>query len=264
MAELPEDSVLRTLSVETKALVVFNEFAEGRQPSDLAAMLDELTGEPSERDDVVARVEAMLNERRYPPEAVKSLVERLKAGGRKAAPPEQSVEATRSLRPTARIPFGGFKVPAKEPEEGAGGPYFGESTKIKAEEIITPGTKGAKRVLIADDDKRIRLLYKIRLEKSGYTVIEAAEGQDAWKKLSSGQVDAAVIDMKMPGYHGLEVLSRMVDSGVLLPVVICTAYDQLADEFVVATYPHLRYLVKPAAPEDVLAALEEVIREAEA
>ncbi len=268
MAELPEDSVLRTLSVETKALVVFNEFAEGGQPADLAAMLDELTAEPSERDEVVARVEAMLNERRYPPEAVKSLVERLKAGGRKAAPPEQSVEATRSLRPTARIPFGGFKVPekapAKAPEKGAGGPYFGESPRLKAEEVIAPRTKGAKRVLIADDDKRIRLLYKIRLEKSGYTVVEAAEGQDAWKKLSSGQVDAAIIDMKMPGYHGLEILSRMVDSGVLLPVVICTAYDQLADEFVVATYPHLRYLVKPAAPEDVLAALEEVIRESEA
>ncbi len=264
MAQLPEDNVLRALSAETKALVVFNEFAEGRQPAELAAILGEFAPEAPERDQVVARVQEILQERKYPAEAVISLVKRLKAGGRAQAAPEDSVEATRPLRPTARIPFGEFAVPETKPLAGAGGPYFGTGPKgIKAAEVLDGAAKGAKRVLIADDDKRIRLLYRIRLENSGYHVLEAGDGQEAWKQISSGHVDAAVIDMKMPGYHGLEILSRMVDSGILMPVVICTAYDQLADEFVVATYPHLRYLVKPAAPEQVLSALGEVIQEAE-
>ena len=264
MAKLPDDSVLRNLSTETKALIVFNEFAEGKQPAELAAIIDELADDPSERGEVLGRIEGILKEHKYPPEAISSLVERLGAGGRAPTAAERSVEATRHLRPTSRIPFSGLEVPAG-PQEGAGGPYFGRGPKgLKAEEVLEAKRGGPKRVLVADDDKRIRLLYKIRLESSGYRVFEAGDGQEAWKRISAGEVDAAIIDMKMPGYHGLEILSRMTDSGALLPVVICSAYDQLAEEFVVATYPHLRYLVKPAAPEDVLAALEEVIREAEA
>ena len=157
MGQLPGDSVLRTLSAETKALVVFNEFAEGRQPSELAAMLEELADEPSQRDEVVARIEAMLKERKYPPEAVSSLTERLRASGRTPTPVERSVEATRPVRPTARIPFGDFKVPAENPEKAAGGPYYGSGPKDLKVEQVVGSTKGdAKRVLVADDDKRIR------------------------------------------------------------------------------------------------------------
>jgi CheY-like chemotaxis protein len=100
-------------------------------------------------------------------------------------------------------------------------------------------------VLVADDDKRIRMVFRIKLEEKGFNVIEAADGQEAWRRLQTPGINAVVLDMKMPGLHGLEILSRLADSGQSLPVVVCTAYDHMEDEFVVATYPRLRYLTKP-------------------
>jgi hypothetical protein len=51
----------------------------------------------------------------------------------------------------------------------------------------------------------------------------------------------------------------MVDSQIILPVVVSSAYDQLGDEFVVATYPKLRYLVKPVPPDKIVEAMNELL-----
>jgi len=134
--------------------------------------------------------------------------------------------------------------------------FFGDSAQ-KVDEQIVRGEKLT--VLIADDDRRIRMIYKIKLEERGYRVIEAADGNEAWNRISEGLVGAAIMDMKMPGMHGLDVMQRMVDAGMALPVVVCSAYDQLQDEFVVATYPRFKYLVKPVSADDLIAALEELI-----
>jgi len=112
-------------------------------------------------------------------------------------------------------------------------------------------------ILLADDDKRIRIVFKMAIERTGCTVLEAGDGNEAWKRIQEGNIDLAVLDMKMPGLHGLEVLSRIAGANLGLPVIICSAYDQLKDEFVVASYPKLRYLVKPVASE----ALEKAVRE---
>ncbi len=114
-------------------------------------------------------------------------------------------------------------------------------------------------VLIADDDARVRMINKIKFEEAGYNVMEAGDGISAWKHIREGGLAGAVLDMKIPGYHGLEILSRMVDASIFIPVVICSAYDQLGDEFVVATYPKLKYLVKPVPPEQVVNAMGELI-----
>ncbi|MGH7144050.1 MAG: response regulator [Planctomycetota bacterium] len=114
-------------------------------------------------------------------------------------------------------------------------------------------------ILVADDDKRVRMVHKIRLEEAGYSIVEAADGTEAWRRLQIGDITLAVLDMKMPGLHGLEVLSRLIDSNRKIPVVICSAYDQLKDEFIVATYPWLRYLVKPVTPEAMMTAVKDLL-----
>ena len=112
------------------------------------------------------------------------------------------------------------------------------------------------RILIAEDDQRIRMIYKLKLEKQGYQVLEAATGIDACKIIESAPMGGLVLDMKLPGMHGLEILSRMMDIGLTLPVVVCTAYDHLMDDPVIRSYPSLRYLTKPCPPEQVISALE--------
>jgi CheY-like chemotaxis protein len=117
-------------------------------------------------------------------------------------------------------------------------------------------------VLVADDDARARVMYRMKLEQSGYAVREAKDGVDAWKQIKAGGIDFLVTDMKMPGYHGLEILGRMLDSGMTIPVVVVSAFDQLENEFVVTAYPKLKFLSKPASPESVAAAVRKFAREA--
>jgi CheY-like chemotaxis protein len=126
---------------------------------------------------------------------------------------------------------------------------------------MMPTGVGSQRpiVLVADDDKRIRMVFRLRLEEAGMTVVEYDNGLSAWERLQKNDVAAAVLDMKMPGLHGLEVLSHMIDHNLSTPVVVCSAYDQLQDEFVVKTYPHLRYLVKPVAPDQLVSAIRELL-----
>ncbi|MHC5055166.1 MAG: response regulator [Planctomycetota bacterium] len=131
--------------------------------------------------------------------------------------------------------------------------------------LAKPGADagGAKPVvLVADDDARARVMYRMKLEQSGFAVREAKDGIDAWKQIKTGAIQYIVTDMKMPGYHGLEILGRMLDAGMTTPVVVVSAFDQLENEFVVSTYPKLRFLAKPASPESVAAAVGAFAREA--
>ena len=135
--------------------------------------------------------------------------------------------------------------------------FFGSRVDGLLAETAASGLAAKHKVLLADDDKRIRIVFRMTLERLNCNVVEAGDGHEAWKLLKEGDVELAVLDMKMPGLHGLEVLSRMVDKHITPPVIICSAYDQLKDEFLVASYPKLRYLVKPVAAE----ALERAVRD---
>lgn len=116
-------------------------------------------------------------------------------------------------------------------------------------------------ILLADDDKRIRIVFRLCIERMGFRVLEAEDGNEAWKKIQAGGLALVCLDMKMPGLHGLEVLQRMTNSQIDTPVIICSAYDQLKDEFIIATHPRLRYLVKPVASEALEKAVKELIGE---
>jgi len=113
-------------------------------------------------------------------------------------------------------------------------------------------------ILIADDDKRARMVFRLRIEEAGFNTVECGTGDEAWQRIQQGGVALVVLDMKMPGLHGLEVLTNIADKYPGLPVVICSAYDQLQDEFVVRSYPKLKYLVKPIAPEKLVGAIRDL------
>jgi CheY-like chemotaxis protein len=114
-------------------------------------------------------------------------------------------------------------------------------------------------ILVGDDDPRIRMIFRMKLEKAGYKVIEATDGEETWEKIESASPAATVMDMKMPGLHGLEILARLTRENSELPVVVCSAYDQLKDEFVVSSYPRLKYFVKPVNADEMVAAVKEMV-----
>ncbi|HEY8107900.1 MAG TPA: response regulator, partial [Gaiellaceae bacterium] len=64
-------------------------------------------------------------------------------------------------------------------------------------------------VLIADDDADIRMLVRLRLERSGYTVVAANDGIQALALATECRPDLAILDVSMPGLSGVEVTRRL-------------------------------------------------------
>ena len=80
-------------------------------------------------------------------------------------------------------------------------------------------------VLIADDEKEIRDLLRLYLEKDGYQVLEAEDGRAAVSILEKEEVDLALLDIMMPKMDGYQVLKR-IREGSNIPVMVLSAKGQ--------------------------------------
>jgi len=157
--------------------------------------------------------------------------------------------------PAATPPRGTLIFNAKPvPEPEAAPPAAAPPNQDPMQPILATGV-----IVLADDDRRARMLFRMRLEQAGFTIAECNDGAEAWTRLQKGDVAAIVMDMKMPNLHGLDLLARIASQMNGLPVVICSAYDQLEDELVVQKYPRLKYLVKPIMPEKLIEAIKELL-----
>jgi two-component system response regulator (stage 0 sporulation protein F) len=87
------------------------------------------------------------------------------------------------------------------------------------------------RILVVDDEKSLRLLYKRDLEAEGYTVVTAGSAAEAFQTIESELPDLVVLDIRLPGMDGLEAMGRMLDKHPKLPVVLNTGYASYRDNF---------------------------------
>lgn len=81
------------------------------------------------------------------------------------------------------------------------------------------------KILIVDDEEHIRYLYSEELSESGYEVITADSGYKLMERIREEKPDLIVLDIKMVGYDGLDLLQEIRNNFYDLPVVLCTAYD---------------------------------------
>jgi DNA-binding response OmpR family regulator len=86
-------------------------------------------------------------------------------------------------------------------------------------------------VLIADDDPDILSLVKLRLERSGYDVVSAGDGEQALERARAQTPDLALLDVMMPKLDGYEVTARLRQEEATrhLPVILLTARVQESD-----------------------------------
>ena len=101
-----------------------------------------------------------------------------------------------------------------------------------------------KRILVVDDEEDIRQLYKEELEEEGYEVELAERGVEALDKISRSKPDVVILDLRMPGMGGLEVLERIREQDKELPVIICSAYGEYKHDL--TTWASDAYVVKSA------------------
>ncbi len=90
-----------------------------------------------------------------------------------------------------------------------------------------------KTVLVVDDEPRLRLLYRDALEDEGYAVAEAGSGDAAMEVLSRQAVDLIILDIRMKGTHGLELLPTLHTSYARIPVIICSGVDSLFGHYAI-------------------------------
>ncbi|MEY4480350.1 MAG: response regulator receiver protein [Bacillota bacterium] len=84
-----------------------------------------------------------------------------------------------------------------------------------------------RKILIVDDQMGIRMLLSEVLKSEGYTIIEASNGVVALELASREQPDLILLDMKLPGMDGLQILKSLRANGVSVSVIMMTAYGEL-------------------------------------
>jgi DNA-binding NtrC family response regulator len=113
------------------------------------------------------------------------------------------------------------------------------------------------RLLVADDEKNLRELYKTELEDEGYEVETAANAVEVLKLLESGEYDVIVLDIKMPGMSGIDLLQKIMARDKRQPVILNTAYPSYRDNFM--TWPAEAYVVKSADTTELKQAVKKVL-----
>jgi two-component system, OmpR family, alkaline phosphatase synthesis response regulator PhoP len=114
------------------------------------------------------------------------------------------------------------------------------------------------RVLVADDSPHLVLLYRAVLEDAGYEVVSVSNGIAAIAAVEAGDVDAAVLDVLMPGVSGDAIADRLRRTNPNLPVLLMTG--DYGEQFV--TDASVPVLHKPFAPEELVRAVRALLPEA--
>ncbi len=110
---------------------------------------------------------------------------------------------------------------------------------------------GAKKgvILIADDDRGLREMVRQVLEYDGYEVVEAEDGPRALEVLRRTGCDVMLLDVKMPGMDGFEVMKSMQEEGLEVPVVVISAHDAVSNAVEAIRRGAYDFLEKPFKKE---------------
>ena len=116
-----------------------------------------------------------------------------------------------------------------------------------------------KNILIVDDEPDILEILRYNLEKEGFFITEAVDGNDALDKVSK-DLDLAILDIMMPGKDGYEVCRKIREQGNTLPIVFLTAMDREFDEVRGLEVGGDDYVRKPFSPKMLIARINAIFR----
>jgi DNA-binding response OmpR family regulator len=114
-------------------------------------------------------------------------------------------------------------------------------------------------VLVADDDKDILQLLRLRLELLGYGVVQAANGVEALELAREEKPALAILDVMMPGLDGLEVARQLRAANSRIPIILLTARIQESDVSAGLDAGADAYLGKPFDVTDLRNKVEELL-----
>jgi DNA-binding NtrC family response regulator len=109
------------------------------------------------------------------------------------------------------------------------------------------------RVLVVDDERAIRDLLADAVRNVGYEVLSAPNGQEALSLMGEEDIHIAIVDIKMPGMHGIDLLRKIPDISPETVVIMITAYASVETAVDALRYGAFDYILKPLIYEDVIA-----------
>jgi heavy metal response regulator len=116
------------------------------------------------------------------------------------------------------------------------------------------------RLLIVEDDKKVRAFLERGLKEENYAVDVCRNGPDALYLAQVNPYDVIILDIMLPGKDGFSVCRELRESGVLTPIIMLTAKDTLDDKVQGLTVGADDYLTKPFSFEELLARIRALLR----
>jgi DNA-binding NtrC family response regulator len=135
-------------------------------------------------------------------------------------------------------------------------------TEYKSD-LLFGALTGNGRILVIDDEPSVRTVVRMTLEKAGYDVLEAEDGEQAIEAINTGEnrlvVDAVICDIRMPKINGIEAIDYFQREYPHVPLVILTGYPETEMAVSFLRKGVADYLVKPVDAERLRDAVEKAM-----
>ena len=115
-------------------------------------------------------------------------------------------------------------------------------------------------ILVAEDEADLREILKVTLEQEGYRAILASDGDEAIKKIEKKSFQLALIDIKMPGMNGKELVSKIKQINPRVPIIIITGSPNFKEEMSLKKQTY-DYIYKPFRLNELVKIIKRALRE---
>ncbi len=121
----------------------------------------------------------------------------------------------------------------------------------------------SKPILVVDDEAIVRESIRDWLTDAGYQVATAESGEEALEMVEKQDFSLIVVDLRLPGMHGIDVLKEVKTKRPEIKSIVITAYPTDLSAAEAKKLGAIDYLVKPIAPDDLERVIRETVRESE-
>ena len=132
-------------------------------------------------------------------------------------------------------------------------------------DLLFGALTGNGRVLVVDDEPSVRAIVRLILEKAGYDVLEAENGETAIEVLNTGEnrlvLDVVICDIRMPKINGVEAIKYFQAEYPHVPVIVLTAYPETKMAVSFMRNGVADYLIKPVNAQRLMAAVEKAMEQ---
>jgi len=117
---------------------------------------------------------------------------------------------------------------------------------------------GSLQIIVIDDELAIRQVLSSNLEKEGYSVENYGDAKSAFVRLSKGDVDIAICDIRMPGESGIELMDKVFKAGIDTSFLLMTAHASIDTAVEAMRLGAFDYMIKPVHTEEVLHQIKQI------